>query len=75
MVTDPAHLRRGIGRALMAHIVEEAGRAGVSVLDCLATRTAVPFYRAAGFVALGPAEVSLAPGIVFPVVRMVRGGG
>jgi hypothetical protein len=40
--------------------------------DCLATRTAVPFYRALGFAELGPAEVTLAPGIVFPAVRMAR---
>ena len=74
MVTDPAHLRRGIGRALLEHIVAQAGRHGLGVFDCLATRTAVPFYRAMGFVELGAAEVALGPGIAFPVVRMIRGG-
>lgn len=74
MVTDPAHLRRGIGRALLEHVVEQARRHGLGVFDCLATRTAVPFCRAMGFVELGAAEVSLGPGIAFPVVRMIRGG-
>ena len=74
MVTDPAHLRRGIGRALLEHIVTQAGRHGLGVFDCLATRTAVPFYRAMGFVELGAAEVALGAGIAFPVVRMIRGG-
>jgi GNAT superfamily N-acetyltransferase len=73
MVTDPDHLRRGIGRALLDHALAEAEGRGVRVFDCLATRTAVPFYRQMGFVPLGPADVALGPGIAFPVVRMVRG--
>jgi hypothetical protein len=50
----------------------QAAEAGVRRLDCLSTRTAAPFYAALGFVALGPVEVALRPGIAFPAVRMER---
>jgi GNAT superfamily N-acetyltransferase len=72
LATDPAAVRRGIGRALMARILEAAQAAGAHRIDCLATRTAVPFYAAQGFRRLGPVEVPLAPGIGFPVERMRR---
>jgi GNAT superfamily N-acetyltransferase len=70
--TDAAHLRQGIGRALMDHVLAQAGGRGVRRLDCLATRTAVPFYAALGFQDRGAVDVALRPGIVFPAVRMVR---
>ena len=72
VATDPAALRRGVGRALMDEIVAAAGQAGARRLDCLSTRTAVAFYRAMGFDTLGTVEVALRPGIAFPAVRMQR---
>lgn len=72
VVTDYRRTRRGIGRALMTRIFGDAADDGVARLECLSTRTAVPFYAAFGFAALGPVEVMLAPGIEFPSVRMVR---
>ena len=72
LAVDPEHLRRGVGRALFRHIFATAEAAGVRGYDCLATRTAVPFYRAMGFAEVGPVSVPLGPGIVFPAVRMVR---
>lgn len=71
VATDPDVVRQGIGRALMRHVMQDARRAGLLWLDCLSTRTAVPFYAVLGFRALGPVEVALAPGIVFPAVRML----
>jgi len=73
VATDPAATRRGVGRALMWHILEAARAEGIAAVDCTATRNAVPFYSAMGFVEIGPTEVPLAPGIVFPAVRMARG--
>jgi hypothetical protein len=32
----------------------------------------VPFYGALGFRVVGPVTVTLAPGVLFPAVRMVR---
>jgi hypothetical protein len=51
-------------------VMAQARAAGVRRLHCLSTRTAVPFYAALGFDELGPADVPLRPGIVFPAVRM-----
>ena len=66
----PGRVRQGIGRALMEPGDGAGDEAGVRRLDCLSTRTAVPFYAALGFRALGTVEVPLRPGIVFPAVRM-----
>ncbi|WP_136645025.1 GNAT family N-acetyltransferase [Tabrizicola sp. YIM 78059] len=71
VATDPDMTRRGIGRALMAQVMRDACGAGVEWLDCLSTRTAVPFYLALGFRPLHPVDVPLAPGIIFPAVRML----
>jgi GNAT superfamily N-acetyltransferase len=70
VATDPSVVRQGVGRILMTRVLEDARTAGMRWLDCLSTTTAVPFYRKIGFEALGPAELSLGPGIDFPVMRM-----
>lgn len=72
VVTDHRRLRQGIGRAIFGVIFSEAAAAGITAFDCLATRTAVPFYRAMGFRQLGPVNIRLARGIDFPAVRMRR---
>lgn len=71
VATDPDVARRGVGRALMTRVIHDARGAGILWLNCLSTRTAVPFYTALGFRPLHEAEVTLAPGIVFPVLRMM----
>lgn len=71
-VTHPNHLREGIARRVMMGVLCEARLAGVNQLDCLATRTAVPFYRALGFEEGREVSIGLRPGIDFPVVRMGR---
>jgi len=73
VVTDAACVRRGIGRALTGQVMAQAQAAGVRRLDCLSSRTAVPFYASLGFQEMGAVEVPLRPGIVFPAVRMLRG--
>lgn len=72
LVTDHRQTRRGVGRALMARTFEEAAAAGVKRLEAQSTRTAVPFYAAMGFEALGEIAVPLRPGITFPAVAMAR---
>lgn len=72
VVTDKAHARRGIGRALMTHVFRTARDAGVRHMQCQSSLTAVPFYEVLGFRRLGPIEVPLAPGISFPAVAMER---
>ena len=72
VVTDHTRTRQGIGRMLMARVIDTAQRAGLRRLDCLSTLTAVPFYAAMGFQSTGPVTVPLRPGIDFPAVHMQR---
>jgi GNAT superfamily N-acetyltransferase len=72
VVTDDRQIRRGVGRSLMTQVIRSAALAGIVQLDCMSTRTAVPFYEAMGFTAIGPITVPLGPGIDFPAVSMRR---
>jgi GNAT superfamily N-acetyltransferase len=72
VATDPAATRRGVGRLLMDHIVQEARASGLSSLHCQSTLTARPFYEALGFVAQGETMLPLRGGIGFPAVLMER---
>ena len=72
VVTDDRALRRGVGRALMAHCFDAARAAGVTRMECWATLTAEPFYQACGFETVGPMDVTLEGGISFPSIRMTR---
>jgi GNAT superfamily N-acetyltransferase len=71
VVTDDRRTRRGIGSAIMAQVIADARVDGFEWLDCLATRTAVPFYAALGFSTVQPVDVPLRPGIIFPAIRML----
>ncbi|WP_372574248.1 GNAT family N-acetyltransferase [Ruegeria jejuensis] len=70
VVTDHRALRRGVGRALVAHALAEARAAGISEMECWSTRTAAAFYAAMGFQSEGPMQVPLQAGISFPAIRM-----
>ena len=72
VVTDHRSTRRGVGRALMTYVLDQARGAGLRRLACQSTLTAVPFYAACGFRALGEVAVPLRPGITFPAVAMER---
>lgn len=70
VVTDDRALRRGVGRAILDLAMETARQSGVVELECASTLTAVPFYAAVGFECEHEMDISLAPGIHFPAVRM-----
>ena len=72
VATDDRAVRRGVGRALMAHCSDTARAAGVRRMECWATLTAEQFYQACGFETVGPIDVTLEGGISFPSLRMVR---
>ncbi|MEP1586580.1 MAG: GNAT family N-acetyltransferase [Tateyamaria sp.] len=72
VVTDDRALRRGVGRRLMKYCFKAARTAEVLKMECWATHTAVPFYKAVGFTEVGPIDVALVEGISFPSVRMLR---
>jgi GNAT superfamily N-acetyltransferase len=72
VAVDPRFVRQGIGRRLLELLLAEAAAHGARRIDCLATRTAVPFYRSLGFRELGPVQIALAVGIDFEAIEMVR---
>ena len=72
VVTDDRAVRRGVGRMVLTHSFEMARGAGITRMECWATRTAVPCYAAVGFEEVGPIDVTLAGGISFPSIRMLR---
>ena len=72
VVTDPQRVRQGVGHIMMNHVFAQAQSAGIKRLMCQSTRTAEPFYQAAGFERLNEIEVPLAQGVKFPAVLMMR---
>ncbi len=72
VITDDRAVRRGVGRVILTHVLDQAAEAGMTWIHCLSTLTAVPFYRAMGFGLIGSVTVPLAPGIAFPAMAMRR---
>lgn len=56
---DPAHARRGLGRALLNRCEIEAQRAGFCAAELMATLPGVRFYEACGYRAQGSVEYPL----------------
>lgn len=59
MRTDPAHLRRGVGRALLDHVIAQATARGLTRLSLETGRgpafeAALALYRRRGFIDGGP---------------------
>lgn len=71
MYTDPAHVRRGIGRTILRRCEEAAAREGFASAELMATLAGVPLYLAAGYVAQEQVTVD-AGGVPVPLVRMRR---
>ena len=71
VVTDDRAVRRGIGRALITHALDNARAAGTTQMECWSTLTAEKFYQSLGFVTLGPMDAPLQPGISLPSLRMM----
>ena len=65
------HQRRGVGRALLEDVVDEARRRGIARLFVEASITARPFFESLGFAVLAPQVVSLR-GTEFVNYRMER---
>lgn len=72
VVTDYRAVRTGVGRRLMAAVMDAARTEGVRGMECLSTLTAVPFYVACGFSEVARLDLPIVPGIPFEAVRMVR---
>ncbi len=70
VATHPKATRRGLAGRLIAESFRAAKAAGVGLMMCQSTRTAVPFYQACGFAVRSEITIQLRPGIHFPAVEM-----
>ncbi len=71
MYTDPAHVRRGIGRDILLRCEAAAREAGFARAELMATLAGLPLYRACGYEPIEEIEAD-AGGIAVPLVRMGR---
>ena len=69
MYTDPAFVRRGIGRLVLA-TCEAAARAWFGQAEMMATLAGEPLYRACGYLPIEYVQSRPAPGITVPLIRM-----
>ena len=67
---DPERIRSGIGRRLVAALVERARDAGVSDILIHADPNATGFYRRLGAVQIGYRESDVIPGRQLPLLRL-----
>jgi len=69
---DPAHARRGVGRALLERCEFEAQAAGFRAFELMATLPGVRLYEALGYRRGTPIDHELRPGITIRFVPMTR---
>ena len=67
LFTDPVHMRRGTGRALVAHAAQRARAAGAAHLHVTANENARAFYTRNGFVQTGTTRTQFAEA---PLMRL-----
>lgn len=73
VIVEQGFQRRGIAQALMSHCHAHARNAGMTWMHVLSTLTAESFYKAMGYVLIGPVDVALGPDKVpFPSLAMSR---
>jgi len=72
MYTDPAHARRGVGRAVLAACEFAAVARGFSRVQLAATLSGEPLYRACGYVEVERFLSPTSAGIDIPLVRMEK---
>lgn len=68
----PAHARRGLGRQLYEVCAREAGAAGFTRFELLATLSGVPLYEALGFMPVEDVVVTTPGGVALRGLRMAR---
>lgn len=70
MYTDPAHVRRGIGRMVLAACESAAREEGFRAVELAATLAGEPLYRACGYKVIAPFTAHTSAGIEVPLLRM-----
>jgi GNAT superfamily N-acetyltransferase len=66
LFVEPQRIRTGVGRALLAHAIDEAQRRGVKRLTILADPNAAGFYERNGACRIGEAPSDAIPGRSVP---------
>ena len=66
MYTDPGHVRRGIGRLVLALCEDAARAAGFARAELMATRAGEPLYAACGYAVIERVERLSASGVAVP---------
>jgi GNAT superfamily N-acetyltransferase len=61
LFVDPEWMRQGVGRQLVADLVERATHEGIARIEVTANPHADAFYRSVGFVYLGRVETQFGP--------------
>jgi GNAT superfamily N-acetyltransferase len=69
VAADPRHLRKGAAGMIVQRCLNEARLAGITEMECLSTKTAVPFYARFGFGVVTERDVVLA-GVPFASIEM-----
>jgi GNAT superfamily N-acetyltransferase len=69
---DPAHARRGIGRALLGRCEREAALAGFARFELMATLPGVRLYAQCGYIASDSIQHPVAAGISITFVPMTK---
>jgi GNAT superfamily N-acetyltransferase len=70
MYTDPAHVRRGIGRMVLDACEGAARAEGFGAVELAATLAGEPLYRACGYEEIEPFTSRTSTGIEIPLIRM-----
>lgn len=69
MYTHPEHVRRGIGRMILARCEQAARDEGFTAVELMGTAGGVPLYAACGYAAVERADADV-DGVVVPLTRM-----
>lgn len=72
MYTDPAFVRRGVGRMIIGLCEAAARAAGFRRAEMAATLAGAPLYEACGYAVIEPFEAQAPGGVPVPLVRMGR---
>lgn len=71
MYTDPAFVRRGVSRAIIAACEDAAAAAGFGAVELMATLSGAALYRTVGYIAVAEI-VDHAGGVGVPLIRMEK---
>lgn len=70
MYTHPSHVRRGVGRMILAACEAGARAEGFARAELAATLAGEPLYRACGYEVIEPFTARASAGVEIPLLRM-----